>query len=316
MAVKFQDYYKTLGVNRDASQDEIQRAYRKLARQYHPDMNKAPDAADKFKQAGEAYEVLKDPDKRKRYDTLGENWKAGQDFRPPPGWESHFRSSGGPGSGFQFQSGGQFSDFFEAIFGQMAAAHAAPGSGSGRAAGFEDLFGGARQHARPQQAPMHEADMTISLHEAFHGTTRSLQLQGPAGNKTLDVKIPQGTTAGSKIRLAGEGLILKVNVSPNPRFTLTGRDLSTDLTLAPWQAALGDKADVQTMQGTVSLNIPPGSSSGQKLRLKGKGLPNPKGDAGDLYVRLMIAVPKTLTDEQRELYEQLKNASEKPSEQT
>ena len=316
MAVTFQDYYQTLGVKRDASQDQIQRAYRKLARQYHPDMNKAPDADAKFKQIGEAYEVLKDPEKRKRYDTLGENWKAGQEFRPPPGWESHFRSTGGPGTsggGFQFQSGGQFSDFFEAIFGQMAQAHAAPGSGAGRASGFEDLFGGARQHARPQAAPMQEVEITISLHEAFHGTTRSLQLQGPTGNKTLDVKIPKGTTTGSKIRLAGEGLILKVNVSPDPRFTLTGRDLTTDLKLAPWQAALGDKVDVQTMAGTVSLNIPAGSTSGQKLRLKGKGLPGPKADAasgGDLFVRLMIAVPKQLTDRQRELYEQLKDASD------
>lgn len=320
MPVTFQDYYQTLGVKRDASQADIQRAYRKLARKYHPDMNKAADASDRFKQIGEAYEVLKDPQKRKKYDTLGENWKAGQEFRPPPGWEAHFRG-GGPGGaggrgasgggGFEFRPGGQFSDFFEAIFGQMAGASA---GGGGRAANFEDLFGG-DQHAGPQPAPMHEAAITIGLEEAFHGSTRRLDLQGPNGRKTVEVKIPQGTTDGAKIRLAGEGLILKINIAPHPRYTLAGRDLTTDVSLAPWQAALGDKVDVKTLDGTVSLNIPPGASSGQKLRLKGKGLPNPKGDAGDLLVRLMIAVPKQLSDRERELYEQLKIASgEKPDE--
>ncbi|MEZ6191526.1 MAG: DnaJ domain-containing protein [Phycisphaerales bacterium] len=160
MAVTFQDYYKTLGVKRDASQEDIQRAYRKLARKYHPDMNKEADAAEKFKQVGEAYEVLKDPEKRQRYDTLGADWKAGQQFRPPPGWESRFRGgAGGPGGGgFEFHTGGQFSDFFEAMFGQMAGAHGASGGG---ASGFEDLFGGAhrghRGHAGQHAAPMQEA---------------------------------------------------------------------------------------------------------------------------------------------------------------
>ena len=159
---------------------------------------------------------------------------------------------------------------------------------------------------------MQEASITIPLDDAFHGSTRRLDLQGPTGRKTVEVKIPQGTTDGAKIRLAGEGLILKINIAPHPRFTLDGRDLTTDVTLAPWQAALGDKVDVKTLDGTVSLNIPPGTGSGQKLRLKGKGLHNPKappGDAGDLFVRLMIAVPKTLSGRERELYEQLKNAS-------
>lgn len=307
MAVKFQDYYQTLGVKRDASQEEIQRAYRKLARKYHPDMNKEPGASDKFKQIGEAYEVLKDPEKRQKYDTLGENWKAGQEFRPPPGWEGQFRGAGGAGGGgFQFETGGQFSDFFEAIFSQMGGAH-----GGGRPEGFGSQFRGAQ--GRPQAAPMQEAPISISLHEAFHGSTRSLQLQGPAGQKSVEVKIPPGTTHGAKIRLAGEGLILKVSVAHDPRFTLTGRDLTTDVKLAPWQAALGGKVDVETMQGTVSMNIPAGANSGQKLRLKGKGLPSRKGSPGDLFVRLMIAVPKELTDRERELYEQLKTASGEPS---
>ncbi len=306
MAVKFQDYYQTLGVKRDASQDEIQRAYRKLARKYHPDMNKEAGASEKFKQIGEAYEVLKDPQKRKKYDTLGENWKAGQEFRPPPGWESHFRSAGGRGGaeGFQFQSGGQFSDFFEAFFSQMASGGGAQG---GRGGGFEDLFNGARQQGRPQAAPMQEAALSISLHEAFHGTTRSLQLQGPGGTKTIEVKIPAGTTDGAKIRLAGEGLILKVSVAADPRFTVSGRDLTTDVKITPWQAALGGKVDVQTMDGTVSLNIPAGASSGQKLRLKGKGLPSRRKDeAGNLFVRLMIVLPKELSEQELQLYEKLK----------
>jgi curved DNA-binding protein len=163
---------------------------------------------------------------------------------------------------------------------------------------------------------MQEAAISISLDEAFHGSTRRLDLQGPGGRKTVDVKIPKGTTDGAKIRLAGEGLILKVSVAPHPRFTLVGRDLTTDVKLAPWQAALGDRVEVATMDGTVSLSIPPGTSSGQKLRLKGKGLPNPKGApeaAGNLFVRLLIEVPRNLSDRERELYEQLKRASgEKP----
>lgn len=306
MSVKFEDYYQTLGVKRDASQQEIQRAFRKLARKVHPDVNKTDGASAKFKQISEAYEVLKDPDKRKRYDTLGENWKAGQEFRPPSGWGGQFRgpgSSGGAGGpgGFSFQAGGQFSDFFEAMFGQMA--------GQGQGQGFEDLFAGQTGQGDQRQPPPQEAPITISLNEAFHGSTRRLDLQGPAGRKTLEVKIPKGTTHGSKIRLAGEGLILNVSVAPHPDYSLTGRDLTTDVKIAPWQAALGDRVDVKTMDGTVSLNVPPGTHSGQKLRLKAKGLPNPKGSTGNLFVRLLITVPKELNERERELYEQLKQAS-------
>lgn len=303
MAVKFEDYYKTLGVKRDASQDDIQRAFRKLARKYHPDVNKSEEATGKFKQVNEAYEVLKDPDKRQRYDTLGENWKAGQEFRPPPGWEGQFRGSpGGGAGGFQFQAGGQFSDFFEAMFGQMAG-----GQGGSRASGFEDLFGQQAGHAGTRQPSMQEAPVTISLHDAYHGTTRRLDLQGPEGRKSIEVKIPKGTTHGAKIRLAGEGLILNISVANDPRFSLTGRDLTADVKIEPWQAALGDQVDVETMEGTVTLSVPPGTQSGQKLRLKAKGLPSPKGSPGDLFVRLQIAIPKELTDIERELYEQLRD---------
>lgn len=308
VAVKFEDYYQTLGVKRDASQDDIQRAFRKLARKYHPDVNKTDQATGKFKQVNEAYEVLKDPEKRKRYDTLGENWKAGQEFRPPPGWEGQFRSAGNHGGGFQFQAGGQFSDFFEAMFGQMAG-----GQGGARASGFEDLFGQQAGHGAPRQQPMQEAPVTISLHDAYHGTTRGLDLQGPDGRKSIEVKIPKGTTDGAKIRLAGEGLILNISVANDPRFTLAGRDLTAEVKIEPWQAALGARVDVETMDGKVSLSVPPGTQSGQKLRLKGKGLPATKGKPGDLYVRLQIAVPKELTDTERELYEKLKQASDKTS---
>ncbi len=301
MTVKFQDYYQTLGVKRDASQDDIQRAFRKLARKHHPDMNQSKASTEKFQQVSEAYEVLKDPDKRKRYDTLGENWKAGQEFRPPPGWESRFRGAGGPGGpggGFHFQAGGQFSDFFDSIFG---------GSNGGR--GFEDLLRGAADPRAQRPAPQQEAPVTISLNEAFHGSTRQLNLQGPEGRKSVEVKIPKGTPHGAKVRLAREGLILKISVAEHPAFQLSGRDLTTDVKIAPWQAALGDRVDVKTMDGTVSLNVPPGTNSGQKLRLKGKGLPGLKGKAGDLFVRLLITVPKELSEPERGLYEQLKQAS-------
>jgi curved DNA-binding protein len=292
MAVKFEDYYQTLGVKRESSQEDIQRAFRRLARKYHPDVNKQESAAGRFKQVSEAYEVLKDPEKRSRYDTLGENWEAGQEFRPPPGWEGRFRGgAGGPGGGFQFEAGGQFSDFFEAMFGQ------AMGQGPGGVGGA----GGGVRRPEAQESPI-----TISLHEAFHGSSRQINLQGAGGSKTLEVKIPKGTGNGAKIRLAGEGLILKISVAPDSRFGLSGRDLTMDVELEPWQAALGDQVDVETMDGTVTLSIPAGTGSGQKLRLKGKGLPGQKGSAGDLYVRLVIVVSKELSERERGLYEQLK----------
>ncbi len=322
MAVKFQDYYDTLGVPRDASQEQIQQAYRKLARQHHPDVNKGPEAEAKFKQISEAYEVLKDPEKRKRYDKLGKDWKHGQEFRPPPGFEDiHFEFGGnGRGGGFSFQPGGQFSDFFEALFGDTGGARGRGGFG-GRS-GFEQMFrqaerggGGGRSGAGPRGAggapgaqPEQEAELTISLHEAFHGTTRRLDLQGPEGRKTVDVKVPPGTTSGSKIRLRGQGLVLKVNVAPDPRFEVHGRDLTTEVTIQPWQAALGDKVEAPTPEGKVTLTVPAGTSSGAKLRLRGKGMParGKHAEPGDLFVRVMIGVPKSLTDEQRRLYEQLK----------
>ena len=305
MAVKFQDYYQTLGLKRDASADEIKRAYRKLAQQYHPDRNKQADASEKFSQVGEAYEVLKDPEKRKLYDRYGQNYKAGQDFRPPPGYEGFGRGGGGsrgagPG-GFSFE-GQDMSDFFRQMFGG--------GFGQAGGAGGGNPFGQAgtgRASAPPREQ---EAQITVSLHEAYHGSTRQLHLTDPdsptGGTKKIDVKIPPGVKPGSKIRLKGEHLLLKINVAPDPRFQIEGNHLTTDLPLTPAQAALGTKADVTTLDGTVTLTIPAGTSSGRRLRLAGKGL-GPASDRGDLLARVQITVPKTLTDSQRQLYQQLRD---------
>ena len=318
MALKFEDYYKTLGVDRSASADEIKRAYRKLANKHHPDKNKDnPDAAEKFGKVSEAYEVLSDKDKRAKYDRLGENWQAGDQFQPPPGYEQHFRQGPG-GGGFNFQSGGDaggFSDFFEMLFGQ--ASRGGPGSGG---AGFEDLFGGAGgghrfenpgQARAQQRAPEQTHEISISLTEAYHGASRQLQLQGPAGKQTIDVKIPKGTTTGNKLRLKEHNLLLKINVANDPRFELaTNGNLTTTVKLAPHVAALGGKVDVPTMDGTVTMTIPAGTSSGAKLRLKGKGMPKRDGSNADLLARVMIEVPKELTEEQRKAYEELRDADE------
>lgn len=297
--MKFEDYYQVLGVARDAAADEIKRAYRKLAQKLHPDRNNAPDAAEKFGKVSEAYEVLKDPDKRKKYDQFGQNYKAGQDFRPPPGSGGFGGHGGGRrGQSFDFE-GGDFSDFFNQMFGGGPA----PGGGRG-GPGSGNPFGGQRAQPREQ-----EAEITVPLHEAYHGGTRQLTLSGGAfsggGDKKIDVKIPAKLKPGSKIRLKGENLLLKINVAPDPRFKLdpaSGVHLISDLKVSPALAALGGKADVATLDGTVSMTLPPGIASGSKLRVRGKGL----GKDGDQLVRVLITVPKTLTDDQRELYEKLR----------
>ncbi|MEM6393594.1 MAG: J domain-containing protein [Planctomycetota bacterium] len=303
--MQFEDYYKTLGVPRSASADDIKSAHRKLARKYHPDVSKEPDAQERFSRISEAYEVLSDPEKRKKYDALGENWKAGQDFRPPPGFggfgggrANGGRASGGPGG---------FSSFFEQLFGGA-------GRGSASSMSFEDLFGGAQPGRGPTAAtapPPQTHDLTISLHEAIHGSTRELALSSPDGStQTLEVKIPVGSTTGTKIRLKSHNLLLKLNVAKDPRFTLSGRDLTTTVDLTPAQAALGTKLDLPTPTtpaGPVTLTIPPGTPSGTKLRLRDKGIPNQKGEPGHLYAQIRITPPKTLTAEQRDLYEKLQS---------
>ncbi len=287
MPVTFQDYYQTLGLPRTASAEEIRRAFRKLARQYHPDVNKGPDAEKKFQAINEAHEVLSDPDKRRRYDQLGEHWKEGQEFRPPPGFENfHFNFAPGSSSGFRFKPGGQFSDFFEQFF---------------RSA----------QARRPHEHEDHEEsehELTITLEEACHGGSRTLELQGPEGRRTLEVKIPRGAADGTRMRLASHGVILRLRIAPHPLYEVDGRDLITQVRITPWQAALGGKVSVPTLEGEVALTVPPGSSSGAKLRLRGKGMPNPKGEAGDLFAQLKIVVPRTLTRAQQKLYEQLREA--------
>jgi curved DNA-binding protein len=317
MALKFKDYYDILGVSRNATQDEIQRAYRKLARKYHPDVNKEPGAEEKFREINEAYEVLKDPEKRAKYDQLGSHWQAGQDFRPPPGWDVHFDFGGGPGQSEFFWSGsGDFSDFFEMLFGRS-------GFGRSRSAAGTQTGGVWRQPGADR-----EAVLRISLEDAYHGAVKTLTLppeaSGIAGagrpGKTLEVKIPKGILPGQKIRLAGQGqegmggarpgdLYLKVELEPHPVYRLEGRDLYMDLPITPWEAALGAEVPVKTLSGTYSLKVPAGSQSGQKLRLRGKGMPNPKGAPGDLYAVLKIVVPKKLSKEEKDLFRRLGEVS-------
>ncbi len=311
MGVQYKDYYEILGVPRNATQEEIQRAYRKLARKYHPDVNKEPGAEEKFKEINEAYEVLKDPEKRKRYDQLGAHWKAGQEFTPPPGWDIHFDFGSGGGvediffGGFGGESG--FSDFFEMLFGGARRKHRARQNYS--TGGFTWVRDGSDQ----------EATIRISLEDAYRGTTKTITL--PHNNKTYEVKIPRGILPGQKIRLAGQGspgmgggrsgdLYLRVEIEPHPVFRLEGRDLYMDLPVTPWEAALGGDISVNTLDGSVTVKIPPGTQSGQKLRLRGKGMPNPKGVPGDLYAVIQIKVPKHLTSEERRLFEELKRVSQ------
>jgi curved DNA-binding protein len=322
MAVKYRDYYEILGIKREAGKDEVQRAYRKLARKYHPDVNKASDAEDKFKEINEAYEVLKDPEKRKMYDQLGPNWRSGQEFRPPPGWETQFDFGKGGAQQAEFQWGGPggFSDFFESLFGgggfRQAHRDAAPG-GFGRGAVWR------------QAGADHETTIRISLEEAFRGGTKPIVLQSqvinPKGQlevqeRRYDVRIPPGILPGQRIRLTGQGaegtgggprgdLYLKVEIEPHPVFTLNGRDLHMEAPVSPWEAVLGSEVRLTTISGNIDLKIPPGTQSARKLRLRGKGMPNPKGAPGDLYVTVVVKVPTHPSDKERELFEELRKNS-------
>ncbi len=301
--MQFKDYYQVLGVSRDASGEEVKRAYRKLARKYHPDVSREQDAEARFKEVGEAYEVLKDPEKRAAYNQFGRDWKAGQEFRPPPDWDAGFEFRGGVG-------GAGFSDFFESLFG---------GAGPFAAAGRGDTArGGFRSRGED-----HHAKILISLQEAYRGGHRSVSLKVPEvdarGNvglqqRTLNVTIPKGIAAGQQIRLAGQGaagrgggaagdLFLEVEFEPDGRFRAQGRDIYAILPVTPWETALGARLPVQTLGGTVEVTVPPGAQSGQKLRLKGRGLPgNP---AGDHYVELRMVTPPAKDAGSRELYRRM-----------
>jgi len=310
--LEYKDYYNLLGVAKGASQDEVSKAFKKLARKYHPDLNPNDPAAEgKFKELNEAYEVLKDPEKRKLYDSFGSNWKEGQNFQPPPGYDNfQFRSGGFGGEGF--------SDFFETIFGQTGGGNQSAGFGGGRF--------GADPFGRSMRSKGRDAEvrMTLSLEEAYRGGRKTITLQeqvrGADGmphlqSKTLEVNIPAGVKDGAKIRLSGQGspgsgggpagdLLLQVSIAEHPLFRLEGVHVIYDLRLAPWEAVLGCSVRIPTLDSPVDMNIPAGVSSGQKLRLAGKGLG--KGESqGDQFVRIVIRSPKTLTDRERELWDEL-----------
>ena len=310
MAVQFRDYYETLGVSKTASEDEIRSAFRKLARKYHPDVAKDKKTAEeKFKQINEAYEVLSDPEKRRKYDQLGENWNQPGGFQPPPQWgggrPGGFRWGSGENGGVEFEFGGTgFSDFFETFF----------GGGRGRSA-----FGGFGQRGTmAERGSDVEADIMVTLEEALHGSTRQVSLRraGSKKTETYQVKIPRGVREGQRIRLAGQGeagerggksgdLFLRVRLARHPDFSVEGSDLVHEVKIAPWQATLGDQLIVPTLEGSARLKLPAGTQGGQRFRLRGRGLPGVSGQRGDLYVVAQISVPKKLSEREREIWEQL-----------
>jgi curved DNA-binding protein len=317
--MEYRDYYKLLGVARTATADEIKKSYRRLARKFHPDVSKEQNAEQKFKEVQEAYEVLKDPEKRAAYDQLGSEWKSGQQFRPPPDWGSGFEFKGGPRRGARqgarvedFEEAEGFSDFFSTLFGQR-------GFGGGGAGGSP--FGGAGTHAAARD---HHARVDVDLEEAFAGTTRTLDLKRPElkSDGTLELKthtvrvtIPAGVTDGQLIRLAGQGeqatgggkpgdLYLEIHIRPHRLYQLEGRDVTLTLPIAPWESALGATVTVPTLGGGVEMRIPPSAQSGQKLRLRGRGLPGQT--PGDQYVQLKVVVPAANSPEARALFEEMK----------
>ena len=285
--MQFTDYYDTLGVKPDASEAEIKSAYRKLARKFHPDVSKEPNAEERFKAVNEANEVLGDKKKRAAYDQVrAGGYRPGEEFRPPPGWGQQ-----GNGSPYDFGEAGDgeggFSDFFESLF--------------GRARGGA---GGARPGAGPQPRPPRRARLDIDLEVAFAGGKRRIEIDG----RMLDVGIPAGIEPGKNIRLAGQGgngrdLILEIGYLPHPRFELDGRDVIVRVPLQPWEAALGTTLEVPTLAGNVSMNIPEGSDTGRRLRLRGRGMPG-----GDQYVVIEVRAPKPVSDAQRAAYEGLRQA--------
>jgi curved DNA-binding protein len=300
--MKFKDYYEILGVSRTATPEEIKAAYRRLARKYHPDVSKEPHAETRFKELGEAHEVLKDPEKRALYDKMGSQWKAGQDFKPQPGWDA----------GFEFRGSGEAedfdpSDFFEALFGRRPRG------------------GGRRPHVHAQGED-HHAKVMLDIEDAYRGGHKSITLRMPSYDasgelvsreRRLDVNIPQGIRAGQHLRLAGQGgpgmgkgapgdLYLEVAFAPHPIFRVDDRDVHVELALAPWEAALGAKVEAPTPEGPIQLTIPAGSAAGRKMRLKGRGLP---GDPpGDLYVSLNVALPPADTEAEKEAYRSFERA--------
>jgi curved DNA-binding protein len=297
------DYYDVLGISRNASAEEIQQAFRTLARRHHPDINKDPASEDRFKEVNEAYQVLSDPQTRRRYDRFG------PDFRQiPEDWEERVATGAGPGAGGRTRA-----------YGSRVAeggVHAGPGFGG---VDVEDLFGslfGAGRARGPVPGADQEAELVLSVEEAYRGGRRHLTIGGPDQPRSLQVDIPRGVVGGQRIRLAGQGgqgaagapagdLYLVVRIRPHPRYRLDGRNIHVDLPVTPWEAALGATVPSTTPSGEVKIRVPPGSSSGRKLRLRGEGMPNPRGAAGDLYAEVRIMVPPRPTNRERELFEQL-----------
>ncbi len=311
MPVKFRDYYEILGVARTAKEEEIKKSYRKLARKYHPDLNpNNKQAEEKFKEIQEAYEVLGDAEKRKKYDQLGANWKNGENFTPPPGW--------GGGGGFQgsiniddlFGRGGQgqqhrspFSDFFESLFGGM-----------GGMGGMESEPGRRTRGGRAARGGEAETELWLPLEDMHRGTTRKLTVRLGNAEKTIDVRIPPGARDDSTIRLPGGGpnggdLYVRLRQHPHSQFTVKGDDTEVEVPIAPWEAALGATASVPTLDGNAEIRVPPGIASGQRLRLRSQGLNLRGGGRGDHFVRVKIVVPKELSEAERRLFQELSKVS-------
>jgi curved DNA-binding protein len=304
VAVKFRDYYEVLGVPRSATPQEIKKVYRQLARKHHPDLQPAAEraqAAERFKEINEAYEVLSDPDKRAKYDALGANWKGGMDFTPPPG------AAGRGAEGFSAEDLGDFSDFFASIFGQTG------GRTGGRA-------GRGNVRITMPGADI-EAELPVTLDDLLRGGKRRIQL---AEGRAVDVEIPIGVRDGVVLRLAGQGgpgvnggpagdLYLHLRLAPHPRYRVAGDDLEMDLPLWPWQTVLGAEVRVDTPEGAVTLTVPPGTQNGRRLRLRGRGLPRGDGSRGDLYAVVRIVVPERPSPAEREAYEALKRSASVPA---
>jgi curved DNA-binding protein len=307
--MQFKDYYDTLGVKRGASADEVKRAYRKLARKYHPDVSKERNAESKFKDVQEAYEVLKDPEKRATYDRLGRDYRPGQQFRPPPGWEQF-----GPSGSHRFSSDlNGFSDFFSTLFGGAGGAGAGGPSGFAAGGGAQggSFAGGSAASGAGFGRRQAEADagvVEITVEEAFSGTKRRVAINESGRSRQVDVQVPAGIADGQALRIgAGSGhpsLIFRVKVLAHPLYLLSGKDVQIDLPLAPWEAALGAKVAVPTLGGTVELTIPPGAQSGQKLRLRGRGMP--AAPNGDQIVIIKLVTPAADSAVAREAYERMK----------
>jgi curved DNA-binding protein len=305
--MEYKDYYQVLGLDRSVSQDQIKPAYRKLARKYHPDVSKEPDAEERFKELNEAYEALKDPEKRAAYDQLGANWQSGQEFRPPPNWDQGFEFHGG---GYTQADTEHFSDFFESLFGR--------GYGAGASARGGNFRSGGQAHIKGEDT---HAKIAIDLRDTYHGATRTLTLKhtvlGVDGrpqlqNRTLSVKIPQGICAGQQIRLGGQGepgmgsgdagdLYLEVTFNAHPLFHVDDKTVYVHVPITPWEAALGAKVRVPTPKGAVDMKIPPNSANGSKLRVKGYGIP--AREPGDLFVVLQVTLPEALSDKEKAAYE-------------